>query len=467
MHRSLRSSSMQHGKPRRQDRNSPLDLISAGLTAAGVERFTLDPASNARSLVNARFECWYGGRPLQIPRIIHPVNVTEPDPKTVWRGDGLEIFWPNFRHIFNNPPWNNSGAFMQKAAETAAWHRRFGSPTMERRRGRVSAKGWSVQMLVPLRTHRNYWKWAYTADAWCLLNPVTFEGFTEAMPTPCVWLYWGSDVARFRKAFHGKHGVVLTSLPEVSNLFGMKRKASLNDTADKLLDALLKYLPEEQLAEVIVKALPDATMLELLDLPNDIGGSAYNELHNATDRLLEGFTVGSLASAKKKAPKKVAKKKTAKKAAKKTTKKKAAKKAPEKKAAKKAPKRMTLEAHPPKVASKKKAPKKVASKKKAPKKVASKKAAKPTAVPKAANSAPAPGGSDKLDMAIVTQLLPGRTTPFRCKDVADTFHVSDSTALRSIRRLLSAGKIASTGDGRSKQYTSLVTSSTPPAASAS
>ena len=77
-----------------------------------------------------------------------------------------------------------------------------------------------------------------------------------------------------------------------------------------------------------------------------------------------------------------------------------------------------------------------------------------------ANGAPkAPKGAGKpaqLDAAIVSQILNGRTTKLTCADVATALNVSPSTALRALKRLVTAGKVSAVGAGRSKAYLSTV-----------
>lgn len=81
--------------------------------------------------------------------------------------------------------------------------------------------GCDVVMLVPLRTHR---KW-FRLDAWdavCFLDPLKFVGFDQAFPSALCVLYGGDDVAAFSVAFsplgrcaqvvnlsHARQGVLL------------------------------------------------------------------------------------------------------------------------------------------------------------------------------------------------------------------------------------------------------------------
>ena len=433
MHRSLRSSSMRHGKPRRQDRNSPAYLLDAGRQVAG-GRFDLDPASNSRALVDAKHECWYGGRNGAAPKLILKHCSRG---RVRWRGDGLEVFWEDFLKTFGNPPWGNCGAFLKRAYEAATFHRR-------------GSLDWSIQLLTPLRPHRVYWKWAYTADAWCLLKPVAYEGFEHQMPTPCVWLYWGSDVARFREVFHGFLGVVLTRFPPMANLYDMPRKPDpgyeLMDFAQgALLEHFIRKSTVDELAAAMRMALSELTMYEVSRLPEDLPlwvsfeYKQYSKVAEATEILLKSATVKSMSktvSAKK--PKKKTKKKVAtrKRSKKKTTKRVLA-------TTKKATSRTKAVKKAPKKKAKKKAPTNGVSKSlktKAPKKERKNGGGKP----------------EILDMAIEAEILRGRTQTVSCIEVAKAMKVSRSTALRALNRLRDAKKVSEVGDGRRKAYQSKV-----------
>jgi hypothetical protein len=521
---------MTHGEDREQSRNSPRYLLDAGLEAAGTSRYSLDPASNPDALVNARTEVWFGGelgaKPVAIPGM--PGRL---------RGDGTVLDWRRYRDIFGNLPWNNLEPFFERAHRTAMWHRSVGTPR------------WTIQMLVPLRPHRVFWQWVYSANAWCLLRPVAFEGFEEKMAIPCVWIYWGSDVMRFRRTFHRTHGMVLTRIPAFAMLPSMPRDHKHAVDVEGLKNDHIAYqLLFRLAADLNVAALethlravfagkPVGDVLNFMDtfsephpLPME-AGEAWNfprkeysqcaaKITDAAAEILNTSVIGSAprSSTAKKPAKRVgengwdspyakgsAAKKRAKKpaAAKKAAKKAAAAKKPAKKAAKKTSarssggKRATSKPNAPYVIrngvpaevgdtvcrwdaagkvgvimgfdGKKCAKVRWGNDTKAVKVVLddlchTARVTKGTQAAKAdleqapaANDAPAKlSKSERLDAAITTEILAGRTTEFSCKDVATAMSVSDATALRSIKRLIDAGRIEAVGSGRKSAYRSLV-----------
>lgn len=142
----------------------------------------LDPCWNASSPVRAHV-CW-----------------TELDDALArdW-GSSLPVWGGPFGHggppgsIFCNPPWEDIGPWLERCAAA-----------------RDHAE---VIALVPLRPHRNNFDAAFSADAWCFLPPVAFEGEDNAFPLPCVLLYWGPRTGAFCRFFAGRErwqGRVLT-----------------------------------------------------------------------------------------------------------------------------------------------------------------------------------------------------------------------------------------------------------------
>lgn len=523
MHSSLYTASMTHGEEREQSRNSPRYLLRAGLEVAGVRRYGLDPASNPDALVNARTEVWYGGVEGAMPVPIEGV------PGRLL-GDGTVLDWTRtrYRHIFGNPPWGNLEPFFEKAHRTALWHRSSGSDD------------WSIQMLVPLRPHRVHWRWVYSADAWCLLKPVAFEGFEEKMAIPCVWLYWGSDVARLLRVFHGVHGMVLTSIPEFDILTHMPRtqapqtqpQTRPNDYVQKNDNALLRMLFElakgmttEEIIPLMREAFAGRPVMDLVWFESDVGFPDVGEyatpqeawevnskFMNAAKAVLEESSLapasGAIAQPKKGAKKttrkpsaKSAKKRTKKapakpstKSAKKTTKKAAAKKAPKKPPKKPSAQKSSVHVVTMRIGDgvvaragdtvcRKDAAGKVgvitgfegkcakvrwgnartAVKVIADDLVTTTRETKGTQAAKndveraaAAAQESKPSKTERLDNAVITEILQGRETPFTCQEIATAMSVSLATALRSLKRLTEAGKVATTGSGRKSAYKSLV-----------
>ncbi len=487
MHPSLRSSSMTHGESRQQSRQSPLYLVSAGRDVIGGRRFDLDPASNAQSIVDARFECWYGGKPGRCPYVR---SASSSERITRYVGDGLLLDWDRHRHIFINPPWGNMAPFIAKAHEFAAAMRAAGETD------------WSIQMLVPLRPHRNYWAPAYSADAWCLLKPVRFIGFEEQMPTPCAWLYWGSDVKRFRRVFHLKQGVVLTTLPRVSSLTSML--PSENDEKEpfaRLLEIVLRGQLPDMLADVL-RSCDDVSVAELMQLCKACEGHPFEDLiTKATYTVLEDTALGTGAGSnyvlwneadsgqrEKTTSKRAASKKTAKRtSAKKTSKRSSSGASGGKKTASKA---SAPKASAPKTPPKKKTTPRPSLKlsdgtvaksgtkvirrgteevgivrgiegscakvewsgRDFPVKVIASDLEKAPA----AERSQAKGKVARLLEAIETEILMGRATEFSCAEVARAMNVSVSTATRALNKLISAGKCEKTGTGRKSAYLSLV-----------
>lgn len=95
--------------------------------------------------------------------------------------------------IFCNPPWEDLEPWLERCAAA-----------------RDHAE---VIALVPLRPHRKSFARAFSADAWCLLPPVAFAGEENAIPVPCVLLYWGRRAEAFCRFFCGGQrwqGMVLT-----------------------------------------------------------------------------------------------------------------------------------------------------------------------------------------------------------------------------------------------------------------
>ncbi len=471
---------MTHGESRQQSRQSPLYLITAGRDVIAGRRFDLDPASNAKSLVDARVECWYGGIAGQKPGLR-----TRSSSKRLLRlvGDGLELDWLPYRHIFINPPWNNMGPFIARAHAFAAAMRAAGETD------------WSIQMLVPLRPHRNYWAPAYSANAWCLLKPVRFVGFDEQMPTPCAWLYWGSDVRGFRDVFHFKQGMVLTELPKVSSLTQMlPSKNEEKDPFVRLLEITLRGREPHDLADVL-HGSSDVSVAELMQLCKACEGQAFEDLvTKAAYQVLEDTAVGRTdnayvlwneenrghppASRKARTPaKKTAKKKaTKKKTSKKTAKKKASKKKTSKKSTSApratAPKKRSSGLKLSDGASARRGMKVVRNGEEAvgivrgtegtcalvewegrdvPLKVIASDLSK---APAAQSSSK--GKVARLLEAIETEILAGRTSELSCRDVSTAMNVSVSTATRALNQLIEAGKCKKVGTGRKSAYMSLL-----------
>lgn len=456
MHSSLLTSSMRHGTARCQHRNSPLYLIRAGLSVIQRPRFDLDFASNPASLVNARAECWYGGVPGAQPRRIFPRGLELGDVR--WRGDGLLLPWHNWDFLFGNPPWENLGPFLELVAAFA-----------ERKR-REATRPWALQLLLPLRSHRSYWRWMYTADAWCLLKPVAYDGFTDQIPTPCVWGYWGSDLPRFHQEFHGEQGVVLTRFPQDVNLSPMPRNTvtpslhdRVHDTERFMLEAFLAKATVDEV-EAIFRNLDRCTLQDLFEFIDESMSMSYlceSKVREAFSKMVGGIQVHDL-------KKDTAKKKGG------VTKRKGRNDPTAATRAAAAPKKVDYKGRPKKkkrAAAKKTTaspPKATAAKKKAPKgnvvrshpSAANRAKAAKAAEPRARAAKMESGATIKTKLskpealrnAIVTEIVEGRANPFTCLEVATAMKVSRSTALRALTSLVSGGVIIEKGEGRSKTY---------------
>lgn len=95
--------------------------------------------------------------------------------------DGLREPWAD--RTYCNPPY----------AELAAW---LGKARRE------ADEGKEVALLVPMRTHREW----FSLAAWervCLLRPLKFVGYACDFPAPLAVLYGGKRISQFDTAFGG------------------------------------------------------------------------------------------------------------------------------------------------------------------------------------------------------------------------------------------------------------------------
>lgn len=147
--------------------------------------------------------------------------------------DGTTFRW--YGKVYTNPP--------------------FESPTLGQAIQLASEHDDEVIMLVPLRTHRRYWSPAWTAQAICYLEPVTFEGETHTFPMPCVLLYWGHRAERFARNARTL-GIVRYLTPyELRHRIPDKMTANVYEElqkrqADAVLDVVRQY-PELSMIEII------------------------------------------------------------------------------------------------------------------------------------------------------------------------------------------------------------------------
>lgn len=135
----------------------------------------LDPCSGPESILRA--ERTYQGRLVPTGRV-----KKNGQPVTEWEGEGLIRPWMDCTYF--NPPYADLDEWLAKAVAEAAL-------------------GHDIAGLIPVRTHRTWWRHAVlvTADAvgWC--NPVSFVGYDSSFPAPLAMPYWGSQPHEFAALF--------------------------------------------------------------------------------------------------------------------------------------------------------------------------------------------------------------------------------------------------------------------------
>jgi len=107
--------------------------------------------------------------------------------------DGLAATWNGSGLVFVNPPYSNIRAWARKAVESRGNHQD------------------QIILLCPARTDTRWWhESAWTASAICFWkSQVKFydpiEKKTGPAPFPSALLYWGYQMAEFKRVFSG-HG---------------------------------------------------------------------------------------------------------------------------------------------------------------------------------------------------------------------------------------------------------------------
>ncbi len=419
MHPSLRSTSLTHDEEHEQGRNTPAYLLRPVLQVFdGVIDY--DPCSNATSLVPARTRQFLDGE--HVPSLCASNGLVPlGDPLRTRRdyaivmGDGLHYRWRVYgsarrpTRVFCNPPWNDLARWLEH--------------------GMVGNADCEIVALLPLRSHRNYWHHAWTADAWCFLEPVTFGGFSDQFPGPCVMLYWGKNTSGFMTAFEG-YGRCLTlgsRRPRIVDMTGKDERAQEARRQTHVREDLIRELARRLSLDDVIEAMMRVDKMQLGDI-HDLG--LPNDMQDTVVQLVESmpFKLKRAAGPKEaKPPAKKTAKKTA--PAKPTAKPTAKKTAPKKRVAKK----------PPTNGAK----------------------AKVAAKPKANGKDPAPMTKKQmqiaeLDQRLESEVLKGNTEAIKTKDVAEKLKVSESTALRALQRAVHADKAKMERVGRGAAYQSLV-----------
>lgn len=140
-------------------------IVVAGISKVWPEGIALDPCSCEGSLVNA-------ARVVRLPAC------------------GLEETWVDFTYV--NPPYGKLKLWLEKASSS------------------VKESGGSLEliMLIPVRSHRKWWRETLLKPGvtLCWMNPLKFEGFSQAFPAPLVLAYFGTRVSEFKTAFKSLGG---------------------------------------------------------------------------------------------------------------------------------------------------------------------------------------------------------------------------------------------------------------------
>lgn len=132
----------------------------------------LDPCSGPGSILNT--ERAYQGYQVDTGRV-----KKSGQPILTWAGEGLTSPWTDCTYF--NPPYDSLEDWLAKAVEEAA-------------------NGYEIVGLVPVRSHRKWWRSAVlgNADAVGWLGPVTFIGYDQSFPAPLALVYWGYQAHMFK-----------------------------------------------------------------------------------------------------------------------------------------------------------------------------------------------------------------------------------------------------------------------------
>lgn len=400
MHKVLRSSSMTHGDEKKvQSRNTPRLLVPSIVeTLQGVDG---DPCCNVRSIVPATARIFL---PRKKPRRGLRFDVVV--------GDGLELDWAEVfgapdvlalhgharPTVFCNPPWDDLGRWIPKIV--------------------AESRSCDVLALLPLRSHRRYWAPTWTASGFCFIEAIAYEGFGNKMAIPCVVLYWGRAVRRFRSIW-SPWGHVLTSNHGSGTLTHMPMppdsEVNPNHVRMRLLGACIPLLSENELLEAVDVGLQGATYGEIWALVDDLTTAGFSQASANLQHMVESM-----------------------------------------------PFRATGQGHgsPASPSKRKKGKKALTNGKRKGAKKTSKKASKKNGANGAKKTTKLQ--PDELDARVEEDFLRGDVEEIRTADIAERYGVSKATALRSMQRFEQAGKAKLEGVGRGAKYTSLVRHSRPP-----
>lgn len=156
-------------KPKLQTIYTPQCVIDAVLEV-WPEGIACDPCAGPESLVPAFMRVFESGR-------VRTATLLDTAPDMDGGGLDPDFFWPN--RTFVNPPYCDLKTWLPKCAATD-----------------------ECIALVPVRTHRTWWRDAVLqAPVVCLLNPLKFVGYPSTFPQPLAAMYFGHRTTTFRRAF--------------------------------------------------------------------------------------------------------------------------------------------------------------------------------------------------------------------------------------------------------------------------
>lgn len=242
----VRSASMEpEGRP--QDHCTPAEYIEPAYRVMG--GIDLDPATNPGSLVRAtRSLCFVDERDDSIVL-----------PKGFEWGNGLEEDWSGLR-IWLQPNWDELEPWVERANFYAQ-------------------RGAEIFALLPVRTHRLYWKYVWEAQGITFLPPITFVGQRDQLPLPCCYVYWGPNPEKFA-LWTSPLGQPFTEEGRPLR----PRTITMTDSATAEIAAL-----KMDGALGFVRKHPNLTIIDVADLDADLAkhlqGMSFAEL----GKLLEGI----------------------------------------------------------------------------------------------------------------------------------------------------------------------------------
>lgn len=168
--------------------------------------------------------------------------------------DGLAADWNG--HTFCNPPWDALGVWLCKMVEQAS-------------------RGVPITALVPLRTHRTYWRFAWRADAVAFLPAIGFCGYEGGLyGGACVLLRFG-PVARFLAACRRRQ-IAAMALHEVrGSLYpapmSLKEAIMREVTPDVVINAIRNNAAEITIEEIAMLDIEQWEVVKGMTLPQILG----------------------------------------------------------------------------------------------------------------------------------------------------------------------------------------------------